>query len=373
MLCVAQNLDRKALHRRLRGDGTPGRRRVLEAQVGVCRAGEGPDQRADGQGRGRRDGLRGRVHALGGQRVHSSAVSFRRVVPVLCAILGCGAPGAGPREAGDILVFAPHPDDETLGCAGVLRQALVRGHRVRVAVFTNGDGFPAFASRIAGKPVDRLAPEDYLELARYRQNQSRAALRALGGKPEDLVFLGYPDSCLDEVYRARGPEPVQQRFTRKSETDGARPFTYASVLSDVIELIRTFKPDRIYVTNKADRHRDHQASFRFVRDAVKEAGYRGGVETYLIHGGPEWPWPPGITPRSPFEAHPVKGERIPLGVPWPPPVRVALSPEESRLKLAAIRAHATHLENAPEGPLARERDYLESFVKSEEVFWPADP
>jgi hypothetical protein len=106
---------------------------------------------------------------------------------------------------------------------------------------------------------------------------------------------------------------------------------------------------------------------------VKEVGYRGAFETYLIHGGPEWPWPLGITPQSAFEAHSVKGDRIPLGVPWPPPHRVALSPEESRLKLAAVRAHATHLADVPPGPLLQERDYLESFVKSEEVFWPAAP
>jgi len=68
----------------------------------------------------------------------------------------------------------------------------------------------------------------------------------------------------------------------------------------------------------------------------------------------------------------VKGEQIPLGVPWPPPRRIALSAEESRVKLAAIRAHATHLATATEGPLAHERSYLESFVKSEEVFWPAE-
>ena len=65
----------------------------------------------------------------------------------------------------------------------------------------------------------------------------------------------------------------------------------------------------------------------------------------------------------------LKGERISLGVPWPPPVRVPLTKEESALKLHAIRAHSTHLAGATDPAMIEERAYLESFVKSEEVFW----
>jgi LmbE family N-acetylglucosaminyl deacetylase len=319
--------------------------------------------------------------------------SFHRVVTLLLCwgIAGCGGSpsssvGELPQkpEPADLLIFAPHPDDEALGCAGIVRQALAKGKRVKIALFTNGDGFPGVAALLARKPAEQLAPEDYVELARFRQLQSLAALQALGGKPGDLVFFGYPDAALDQVYLARGPASFEQKFTRKGETYGpaqrdyhsalhgsAAPYTYASALADVAELIRSFRPGRICVTSEADRHRDHQAAFRFVREGIKAAGYDGVFETYLIHGGPEWPWPQGITPQSRLEAHEVKGERIPLGLPWPPPHRVPLSQEETRFKLAAIQAHATHLAGAPQGPLAQEREYLESFVKSEEVFWPA--
>src|SRR5436190_3667010 len=300
-----------------------------------------------------------------------------------CAADSTETPGASPTV--DLLVFAPHPDDEALGCAGIVRQALTAGRRVKVAIFTNGDGFPGFAALLAKKPEDRLGPGDYLELARYRQNQSQAAFRALGGDPEDLVFLGYPDSGLDQVVLTRGSTPYQQKFTGKTETYGAArrdyhsvaqgraaPYTYASALADVVALIRSFNPGRICVTSPADRHRDHQAAFRLVKDGVEASGYAGALQTYLIHGGPEWPWPLGIAPESRFEAHEVKGERIPLGVPWPPPQRVALSAEECRFKLDAIRAHATHLTATSDGPMAQERAYLESFVKSEEVFWTVE-
>jgi len=291
------------------------------------------------------------------------------------SLAGC-ASAAGEGKGVDLLVFAPHPDDEVLGCAGILRRTWAEGKTAKIVIFTSGDGFPGFASRLSGKPVEQLAPRDFFELARYRQDQSRVALKILGGRIEDLLFLGYPDSELDAVYLARGSAPVRQKFTGKSETYAtdrpAAPYTHDAALSDVVGLIRRFNPARICVTHPADRHPDHQAAFKFVKEAVAASGSAAVFETYLVHGGSEWPWPLGSTPESPFEAHDVKGERIPLGVPWPPSRRVPLSPDDIRVKLAAIRAHSTHLEGAAEGPLAHEKKYLESFVKSEEVFWPAD-
>lgn len=297
----------------------------------------------------------------------------------MMAIAGCAGPEAGGREPVDLMVFAPHPDDETLGCAGILYQALQRGERVKVVILTSGDGFPAAASLVARKPLDRLSERDFLELARFRQGQSRSAFEVLGGKSADLIFLGYPDSALDQVYRNRGTTPVRQRFTGKSETYGAdyrtavrgtpAPYRYEEVLADVTSLLVAHRPRRVCVTAEADQHPDHQAAFRFVRDAVEKMEHRGTLDVYLIHGGPQWPWPLGATPGAPYEAHEVKGAQIPKGVPWPPSRRVALTPGEAAVKARAIAEQASHL--APDAPAAmqEERTYLQSFVKSEEVFW----
>jgi len=298
---------------------------------------------------------------------------------------GCGAGSVRDGDAVDLLVFAPHPDDETLGCAGILQQALKRGERVKVVIFTNGDGFPASASLIARKPVERLGEDDFRELARFRQLQSQTAFQTLGGRPEDLVFLGYPDSGLDQVYRTSSPIPFRQRYTGSSSTYGMAqqdyhrdvhgrpaPYTYEAVLADVAELIRRWRPARICVTHEADAHPDHQAASRFVRDAVEKTAYRGEIDAYLVHGGPQWPWPLGKTPDAPYDPHEVKGEWVPKGLPWPPSRRVALTPDEVRVKETAIEAQASHLTEEAAGPIREERDYLESFVKSEEVFWRLD-
>ena len=98
---------------------------------------------------------------------------MRRLAPFLLLLAGgCAASPQAGGDPVDLLVFAPHPDDESLGCAGVLRQSIASGKRVRVVIFTHGDGFPGFASRLARKPEAQLVPDDFFALARYRRNQT---------------------------------------------------------------------------------------------------------------------------------------------------------------------------------------------------------
>ena len=82
----------------------------------------------------------------------------------LMILCGCGtASFADPQNERplDMLVFAPHPDDEVIGCAGVMMQAIAAKKRVGVVVFTNGDGFPKGTSAITGKPQDVLTSKDF--------------------------------------------------------------------------------------------------------------------------------------------------------------------------------------------------------------------
>ena len=219
----------------------------------------------------------------------------------------------GSARPGSIVIFAPHPDDEVIGCAGVIMQALVRGARVKVVAITSGDGFPAAAAGVAHKPLDQVGPDDFFELSRFRQIQSRTALGILGGKAGDLVVLGYPDGDLGNLYESRDDKVIRQQFTKKNETYAliqkdyhtsvhGKPAAYrrSSVLGDLVELLATLKPTEIYVTDETDGHIDHRAAFWFVRDAAKQVGYKGAFYTYLVHGLPGWPFPAGVTPNLPF-------------------------------------------------------------------------
>jgi LmbE family N-acetylglucosaminyl deacetylase len=284
-------------------------------------------------------------------------------------------PGSARPES--IVVFAPHPDDEAIGCAGVILQALARGARVKVVAITSGDGFPEAAAGVAHKPVDQVGPDDFFALSRTRQMQSRTALGILGGKPDDLILLGYPDGELGNLYNSTDDKVIRQQFTKKDETyaliqkdyhtsvhDKPAAYRRSSVLGDLVELLTTLRPTEIYVTDGTDGHIDHRAAFWFVRDAAKQAGYKGAFYTYLVHGLPAWPFPTGITPNLPFESRKVDGEVVPRGLPWPPPKRVPLTEEQAARKLKAIQAH-----NIPVVGMPEHQSEMESFVKSEEVFW----
>ncbi len=247
----------------------------------------------------------------------------------------------------DVLVFAPHPDDEVLGCAGVMLRALEENKRVGVVVVTNGGGFPKATSIITGKPQDQLSQLDYHRLAAERQRQSLAGLTILGVSGANLMFLGYPDSGLAAMYRSENGIPYRQKFTGKDQTYGIvvpdyhsrkhgrpAPYTRAALLADMVGIIKTSRPKEIYVTHEVDRHSDHKAAFWFVRDAARAARFRGKLLTYVVHGQ--------------------QRPKLPL-------YRVSLTAAQVDKKRAAIRPHQI--------PIVH--DHLDEHAKKEELFWLA--
>ena len=292
--------------------------------------------------------------------IQSGVVSLRQTSGVLAPV--------------DVLVFAPHPDDEDIGTGGALQLALAEGERVRIVFVTNGDGYPRAASVLTGKPITSLSSADYIELAATRQYEAIAAAALLGVGLSSLVFLGYPDGVLEQVYSIGNEAPVRSPSTGRSTTYGPvvtdyhtrahgrpAPYTQAAVLGDMEEVLRQSEPARVYVTAQADQHPDHRATFNVVRDAMAGAGSTAQLFTYDVHGGRYWPWPTGPTPFEPLESRVVDGTTYPIGVRWPPHVRVALTWRESTIKLRALMAHRSQW--------SIDRAYLESFVKSDEVFW----
>jgi LmbE family N-acetylglucosaminyl deacetylase len=110
--------------------------------------------------------------------------------------------------AGGALVVAPHPDDESLGCGGLLAACAAAGRQARVVVVSDGAG---------SHPNSRAWPRD--RLVAQRQAEARAAVAALGLDPgRDIGFLGLPDTAVPgsgpdfgaavaALRRAAGPAP----------------------------------------------------------------------------------------------------------------------------------------------------------------------
>jgi LmbE family N-acetylglucosaminyl deacetylase len=321
------------------------------------------------------------------KRRHALATLSAGVAVTLALSTACGfgrqlaASSQAPLRLApvDLLVFAPHPDDEVIGAGGILQRALESGKRVLIVFVTNGDGYRSAASALLHKPTSALVNSDYVKLAATRQREALAADHVLGVSASNLIFLGYPDGVLAEVYADAGDDPVQSPTTGRTTTYGPvapdyhtlvhglpAAYTRSAALADVQEILKESQPAQVLVTDAADMHPDHHATYNLVRDAIAAIGFRGEILTFVVHSGPGWPWPLGPTPDVPFASRTIGVTTYPIGVPWPPPIRIPLSATESGLKLQALDANRSELASAID------RLFLESFVKSEEVFWADD-
>jgi LmbE family N-acetylglucosaminyl deacetylase len=85
---------------------------------------------------------------------------------------------------GTCLILAPHPDDESLGCGGLIAACVAAGRHPLVVVLTDGAG---------SHPGSRTFPPDRLRAV--RAEEVRTAVGCLGLAPERVVLLGEPDTA----------------------------------------------------------------------------------------------------------------------------------------------------------------------------------
>lgn len=132
-----------------------------------------------------------------------------------------------------IVVIAPHPDDETLGCGGLIAHAARRGVRVGVIALTDGD---------ASHPSSQRWPP--AALRRLRSGEQRRALARLGVGSSPIRRCGWGDGQVAQIADAR-------HLSRQLVMLGAGV---------------------VLVTSAADHHPDHQAAARLARAATRQLG-----------------------------------------------------------------------------------------------------
>jgi LmbE family N-acetylglucosaminyl deacetylase len=128
-----------------------------------------------------------------------------------------------------VLVFAPHPDDDIIGCGGSILNHIAGGADVAIVYLTSGD---------AGG-VHRSRPT----IGAERENEAREAAEFLG--ITDLTFLRRPDGYLS---------------------------SHDDVVGQLIEVVRRVRPQIAYLPHEHDGHPDHVATHRFVVRALAAAG-----------------------------------------------------------------------------------------------------
>lgn len=269
-----------------------------------------------------------------------------------------------PQPPQRLLIVAPHPDDEVLGCGGLLAQAVQAEVPVQVVMLTNGDGYCAAAAMLArGKPE----PDDYVELGRFRQEEALRATAALGLQPGQIRFLGYPDRGLWRLWRSP-TIPSASTFTKKIHSpyeNSYQPgaiYMGAAVVNDLVSILSEQQPTDVYVTHSLDDHIDHMAAAAFVQEAVAQAKERKLIPQstqlyyYLIHRG-DWPLPQGTYPHALLQPPSALLNRAWSVLPLPPYAQ--------NLKQESLNQYGSQL--------ALMNRFLSSFLRQNEIFLPDEP
>lgn len=194
-----------------------------------------------------------------------------------------------PLELGEVdrlVVVAPHPDDEVLGAAGLMRRATAEGRSIRILSVSDGE-----ASH-PGVPDARA-------LAERRRRETGEALVRLGLDVE-VLHLGLPDGRVD-----------------RHRTEVA------------VALAELLGPGTMCVAPwRHDGHPDHEASGAAAVAATEATG-----ATLVEYPVWAWHW---ATPGA--------------GLPAAPLRRLDLTPDERAAKHHAIDAFESQIHPLPESP-----------------------
>jgi LmbE family N-acetylglucosaminyl deacetylase len=253
-----------------------------------------------------------------------------------------------------LLVVAPHPDDETLCCAGVIQRVLSAGGRASVVWLTSGDG-----SQLGELIIEKSLfgnPQKMRAYGERRMREARAATAALGVPASGQFFLGYPDGAVLELLSDYRTRPYRSRFTAAAAVPyetalfPRHPYTGESLERDFAAVLERVRPTLLLAPSPLDSHADHHAAGLLTIAATRATPI--SVRYWIVHGGEGWPSPRGLMPGVPLTPAP-RGATLEPGA-------FALSPREEDGKLAALRAYQTQLQVT--------EAFLLAFVRTTELF-----
>lgn len=155
---------------------------------------------------------------------------------------------------GPILIASPHPDDETLGCGGLIARCAMLGYPVVVLAMTNGE---------ASHPGDTAWRT---RLGETRKHEQRNALMALGLTDPDIIPLALPDGELELL--------GHEQFERLQDL--------------ILGVLQRRRIRTLFVPAVDDCHADHRLTARLMAKAALRHPVRHFF-SYQI-------WPPAVRP-----------------------------------------------------------------------------
>lgn len=151
-------------------------------------------------------------------------------VNALHGIANIRAGSIEPKES--LLIIAPHPDDEVIGCAGLIQRSLNKGNDVYVIILTGGEASHNGCCGITSQ-----------ELITARRGLAININRKLGIPTKNLFFLDYPDGKISYNHQ---------------ETD------------KLSRLIKNIHPHAIFIPHKGEGWNDHIQAGNIIRRITTE-------------------------------------------------------------------------------------------------------
>jgi LmbE family N-acetylglucosaminyl deacetylase len=288
------------------------------------------------------------------------------LLPLLIAALGhvaVAAATAAPASSipvidsrTSLLVVSPHPDDETLCCAGLIRRVVAAGGHASIVWLTSGD-----ASELDMLLIERalrVHPAKMRDLAGRRMREARAAAGILGVSPQRQFFLGYPDGGLLTLVTDHFTTPYYSRFTGAASVPYAdtiavgHPYTGESLERDFTHVLNLVHPTLVLAPSPQDAHPDHRAAGILTLQVLSRRHELAAARFWIVHGGRYWPSPRGLRMQLPL-AIPPRGRDLGLAA-------FALRPLEEADKLEAVRQYHTQMSVMS--------SFLLSFVRTDELY-----
>ena len=261
-----------------------------------------------------------------------------------------------------VLVLSPHPDDETIACAGIIQQAKARGADLRVAYLTYGEHNElAFIVYRKLPPITRW---DFASMGQVRRNEAIKAMKYLGLSEDKLIFLGYPDFGTFDIFSRywQTNSPFWSIMTRisavpyKNALSPGAPYVGESILKDLKGVLLKFRPNKIFVSHAADVNVDHKTLYLFLQVALadlKKELPKPRVYSYLVHAY-GWPMPRHLHPLLTLDP---PQDMIGTDVAW---WKFRLSPQQLKNKHRAVLFYPSQTNSSA--------FYLLSFVRKNELF-----
>jgi len=147
-----------------------------------------------------------------------------------------------------VIVFAPHPDDETLGCGGTIAKKLNEEYDVSVVFMTDG--------RHSLAEIGISTDPTPFEMKVIRREEAIRATKILGLQEKNLFFLDFEDKTLE-----KNEGLVQER---------------------VVEILKDISPAEVFFPQENEYNIDHRVTNMMIKRAIEALDLHPIEYQYII-------------------------------------------------------------------------------------------